>query len=130
MVKFNTGSIATHVGILVGWTNIPSAVSGIMVNIATQAVNYANTFTNDNIGTTNIDEKYQPSLISLTQADTLLAVEANEGGADDVSLGPLRVSQGTGGGGNAQVAKELREDAISKLKELGRFVRFTRVIAG
>lgn len=131
MVKFNTGSIAIHVGILIGWSNIPPAVSGLMTDIVTQNINFANTFTNDGIGTTNIDEKYQPSLISLTQADTLLAVEANEGGVDNVSLGPLKVEQGGNiGGGNAGIAKQLRTDAISKLKELGRHVRFARVIGG
>jgi len=128
MVTYNIGSIATDVGNIIGWSNIPSISGTTLQTMATQELNFLNTFTNDGISTDSIAEKYQPSLIDLTMSKVLLAIEATEGGVDNVRIGELSVSQGAGG--NAELAKQLRTDAIARLKELGRYVRFKRVIGG
>jgi len=130
MTNWNTGSISTHVGTLIGWGNV-GAISGTTLNnIVLQEVNFANTFTNDNIDSTNIQDKYQPSIIGLVQAQVLIGIQAQLGGITEASLGGLTINQRANAGGNIDLATKLRDDAIAKLKELGRYVRFRRVIAG
>lgn len=126
MALWNTGSISTFVGNYIGW-NIVGALSGATLNaISEQEINYLNTYTNDNIGSSNILEQYQPSLSNLVLAKVLIAVEANDGGINSVSLGELAVSQGADSLG--ELAKQLKDDAISRIRELGRYTRFTKVI--
>lgn len=128
MTIWNVGSVSTHVGNYIGWTVVGALSGTTLDNIVTQEINFTNTITNAGITINNIPEKYQPSIIDLTLSKVLLATEAQQGGIDSVSLGELSVSQA--GGGGAELAKQLREDAIARLKELGRYVRFKRVIAG
>ena len=129
MAIWSTGSVSTHVGALIGWGNIPTGVSGTVLNdIVEQEINFVEQYTTDTITSSAIPEKYQPPIIDLTLSKVLLSIEANQGGVDNVSLGDLSV--GAGQGGNAEIAKQLREDAILRLKELGRAIRFTRVQGG
>ena len=125
MVTWSTGSIVEHVGGLIGWSNLTNISGTTLNNVVVQAVNYANTYTNDNISTSSIAEKYQPSLIDISMADAMIALDSQEGGIDNVSLGQLSVSQGQGG--QLEIAKQLKQDAINKLKELGRHVRYKKV---
>ena len=128
MVLWNTGSCATHVGNVIGWT-VVGALSGTTLNdMVVQEINFINTITNANIGTTGIEEKYQPSLSDLVLSKVMLSTEMQQGGIDSVSLGDLSVSQA--GGGGAELANQLRIDAIARLRELGRYVRYKRVIGG
>lgn len=128
MAIWNVGSVADYVGGFIGWSNLPSNFSGTVLNVTIeQNINVINNNTNDNISSSNIAEKYQPILIDLTKADVLLAIESAEGGINSASLGDLSISQG--GGGLAEIAKQMREDAMVKLKDLGRFVRFKRVLS-
>lgn len=129
MVVWNSGSVANHVGNMVGWSNIGD-ISGTTLNtMVVQEVNFVNTLTNDGIDPNSIAEKYQPSIIDLTMSKVLLALDAQDGGITSASLGELSVSQ-AGEGGNSEVAKQLREDAIQRLRELGRYIRYARIIAG
>lgn len=128
MVSWNSGSLSTHVGNVIGWTTI-GALSGTTLNeMAVNEINFANTFTNDNISTTGISETYQPALVDLLKSQVMFATEMQQGGVDSVSLGELSVSQGAGGG--TELAKAMRENAIMRLKELGRYVRYSRIIGG
>ena len=128
MSLWNVGSIANYVGNYIGWSVVGN-LSGTTLNTTIeQEINFVNTFTNANLGLIDIEEKFQPSLCDLTISKVLIATEANQGGIDSVSLGDLSVSQGAGGG--AELAKQLREDAINRLKELGRYIRYKRVIGG
>lgn len=129
MVLYNLGSVVVDVSNFIGPSNVPTNLSGTnMNNLITQQINYLNTYANDGIGTSDIAEKYQPSIINLTISQLLLSIEATQGGIDTVSLGELSISQGAGGG--TELARQLREDAINRMKELGRSLRFKRVIAG
>ena len=128
MVLWSVGSVVDQVTKLVGPTNVPLSISGTdMDSIVEQEINYVNTFTDDNVQLTDIAAQFQPAITDLTWSKVLLAIDANEGGVDKVSLGPLSTEQ-TEAGGNAALAKQLRADAVARLKELGRFVRFKRVI--
>jgi hypothetical protein len=127
MSIWNSGSIALHVGNMFGWSNMPSNISGTTLNnMIEQEIIFVENFTSDSIDSTNIPEKYQPAIIDLTYSKLLLTSEAQQGGVDNVSLGGLSVSQA--GGGGAELAKQLRGDAITRLTELQRTVRFKRVL--
>jgi len=127
MAIWNIGSISTHVGNFIGFDNITHISGTTLDNMVIQEINYANNYTDENITETEIAEKFQPTIIDLTLSKVLLSTEAQEGGVDKVQLGPLTVSQDEGG--NSELAKQLRTDAIARLKELGRKVRFKRVLS-
>ena len=122
---WNIGSIANHVGAFIGWTTI--SISGTTLNnVIEQEINFAEQYITETINSNAIPEKYQPCIIDLTLSKIMLSNEAQQAGIDTVSLGELSVSQGAGGG--AELAKQLRGDAIMRLKELQRSVRFKRII--
>lgn len=127
MAIWSTGSVADHVGAILGWTSVPSSISGTTLSdMISQEINFVEQFTSDTISDNSIIEKYQPAIIDLTLSKVLIAIESQEGGVDNVRLGDLSVSSGKGG--NSELAIQLREDAIRRLKELQRTVRFKRVI--
>jgi hypothetical protein len=128
MVVWNSGSVATHIGNMYGWSVIGTLSGATLNDMVIQEINFMNTYTNDNTSSDSIAEKYQPSVIDLVQSKVLLTLESQQGGIDTVSLGDLSVSQGAGGG--SELAKQLRADAILRLKELGRYTRYRRVISG
>ena len=127
MVIWNVGSVSTHVGNFVGFDNITNISGTTLNNMVIQEINFANDYTTENITTDSIEEKFQPTIIDLTISKVLVSTEAIEGGVDKVELGPLTVSSQEGG--NAELAKQMRTDAIIRLKELGRKVRFKRVLS-
>lgn len=122
---WNVGSIANHVGNFVGWSTM--SISGTTLNnVIEQEINFAEQYTTSTIDSNAIPEKYQPCIIDLVLSKVMLSNEAQQAGIDNASLGELTVSQGAGGG--AELAKQLRTDAINRLKELQRSVRFKRII--
>ena len=127
MATWSIGSINDHITNMVGASNIPSSISGTTLdNMISQEINFVEEFTTTTIPDATIPEKYQPSIIDLTLSKLLLMLETQEGGVDDVKLGELSVSSSSKGG-NAGLAQQLKTDAILRLKELSRQVRFTRV---
>ena len=131
MAAWNIGSVNSHVTNVIGPSNIPASISGsVLDDMIQQEINFVNQFIKDDtIDSSAIADKYQPPVIDLTLSKVLFAIDAQEGGADIVKLGELSVSQ-TAAGGNSSVAENLRKDAILRLKELQRRVRFKRVIGG
>lgn len=127
MATWSIGSINDHITNMVGASNIPSSISGTTLdNMISQEINFVEEFTTTTIPDATIPEKYQPSIIDLTLSKLLLMLETQEGGVDSVKLGELSVSSSSKGG-NAGLAQQLKTDAILRLKELSRQVRFTRV---
>ncbi len=127
MATWSIGSINDHITNMVGASNIPSSISGTTLdNMISQEINFVEEFTTTTIPDATIPEKYQPSIIDLTLSKLLLMLETQEGGVDEVKLGELSVSSSSKGG-NAGLAQQLKTDAILRLKELSRQVRFTRV---
>lgn len=128
MSIWNVGSVATHVGNMIGWVTV-GTLSGITLDtIVSQSINYVEQYATETISDSSISEQFQPVIIKLSQADILIALESQQGGIDTVSLGGLSVSQGSGNG--SELAKQLKEEANLRLKELQRKVRFKRVIGG
>ena len=128
MATWNLGSVQEHVGAIVGWTNVPTSVSGtVLNNMVSQEINFVEQYTTETISDTSISEQYQPCIIDLTLSKVLLSVDAQEGGITSVNFGDLKVGQGSVGG-NAALAKQLKDGAIKRLRELSRNVRFKQVI--
>ncbi len=127
--NWNTGSIANHVGILVGWSNIPITISGtVLNNLIEQEINHIEQYTTETIDSSSIPEKYQPPIIDLSLSKLLFVIDTNTGGIDNIKLGELSI--GAGNSSISTIATKLREDAILSLKELQRKIRFKRVIGG
>ena len=126
---WNTGSVVDFIAEIIGWSNIPTSVSGTTFsNIVEQEINFVELYTTDTIDSSAIPEKYQPSIIKLAQADILLSIDTQQGGINNVSLGELSIAGGQSS--NSAIAKQLKEEAILRLKELQRTVRMKRVIGG
>lgn len=125
---WNVGSVSTFIGNLIGWDSISSISGATLDTIVKQNINYIEQYASVTIDNDAISDKYQPPLIKLSEADVLITRESQQGGVDSVRLGELTVSQGNGG--SSELAKQLREEALLRLKELQRRVRFARVIAG
>ncbi|MCK5625127.1 hypothetical protein KAI04_04775 [Candidatus Pacearchaeota archaeon] len=125
---WSVGSVVEQVSKLVGPTNVPTTISGTDMNsIVEQEINFVELFTSDIIVSSAIPEKYQPAIIDLTQSKILLAIDSNTGGIDNIKLGDLSVKSNNSSS-DAELAKQLRVDAITRLKELSRTTRFKRVI--
>ena len=128
MVNWSVGSVVDQVSKLVGPTNVPTAISGTEMNsIVEQEINFVELFTSDVINSSAIPEKYQPSITDFVMSKVLLSIDANTGGIDDIKLGELSVKGGASSS-SSELAKQLRTDAIIRLKELSRTTRFKKVI--
>ena len=126
MVNFNIGSIADLVGGFIGWSNLNS-ISGTTLNgLISQEINYVENYTTQTITDTNIPESYQPAILDLTLSKVLISLDAQSGGINTVRLGDLSIGASTSS--SSQIAKQLRIDAIERLKELQRTLRFKRVL--
>lgn len=129
MATWSVGSIADHITNMVGPSNIPTSVSGTTLdNIITQQINRAEEFTKVSIGITSIGARFQPALIDLSMAQLLRSMEMQEGGINSVRLDVLSVSEGLAGGGKLGTASQLEKEGLSKLRLLGRDIKFKRVI--
>lgn len=123
---WSTGSVIDHVTKLIGGA-LPAAISGTnMTSIIDQELNFIEQYSTVTIDSSAIPEMYQPPLCDLVLSKLMLSSEMTQGGIDNVSLGELSVSQA--GGGGAELAIQLRQDAILRLQELQRKVRFKRVL--
>jgi hypothetical protein len=126
---WSVGSVTDFVGNLVGWTNIPVGISGTTFsNLVEQVINYCELYATVTITSSAIPEVYQPAIIDLSHSKLLFAIEANNGGIGNVSLGELTI--GAGNSGYVELAKQLREDGDKRLHELQRTIRTKRVIGG
>lgn len=126
---WSIGSVTDYIGALVGWSNIPSGISGTTLsNMVEQELNFIELFSTIVIDSNAIPEPFQPVVIDLVNSKLLLAITSNNGGLGDISLGELSI--GAGVSSYSEISKQLREDAMARMKELQRTLRFKRVIGG
>ena len=124
---WNTGSVVDFIAGIISWSNIPTSVSGTTFsNIVEQEINFVELYTTDTIDSSAIPEKYQPALCDLVHSKVLLSIDEQSGGINTARLGDLSI--GASSSSNSEMAKQLREDAILRLKELQRTLRFKRVL--
>ena len=98
--------------------NVPATISGAtMWNVADNERFNAQNLTGDAISS-DIPEKYQPAIISLTAAGVVRLMELTGADVGNIRLGDFSVSKG-GQSNTAVTSASLREDGIAKLHSLG-----------
>lgn len=126
MANWNIGSISTHVGTLVGWSNIAVSISGtVLNNLISQEINFVESYTGQTIDDNSITDNFQPAIIDLSMGTLLMALEANTSAVDSVRLGELSVTQNV-----RELGEKMRIDGMMKLRELAHASRFKRSIGG
>lgn len=98
--------------------DVPTTISGTTLwNMVDQERYFAEQFTGDTIGT-SIADKYQPAIISLTSASIIKLMEMQGLGTKSVKIGDISITKGI----SESTSKNLREDGIQKLENLGQSI--------
>jgi len=107
--------------------NVPSYISGATLwNIVDNERLFAEQFTGESIGT-SINEKYQPSIISLSIASVLRMMELQGTDTSNIKLGEFSISKGANSS-SMSVSDTVREDGLVKLKALGTDYSFYKAL--
>ncbi len=115
------GSIATFI---VETIQVPTGISGNMVEIVDQSRQFVANYTGDSIGSNAIGAKYQPAIIDFAKADTIDLIGAQAGG-EKIKLGDLSIAET----GEEMSAKQYKLMGDMKLKAIGRKIQFARSIS-
>jgi len=111
-MSLNLGSIAVKVLENYDFNN---KISGNMISIANRARLSVENWTKATIGSTSIDEKYEPVIVAQTALMSFTG-EQTEGTDKNVRLGEFSVTQST----NNSIVMQLKKDVKDELKSLGR----------
>jgi len=127
MSTWSIGSVADFVQNVV--EDIPDYISGAnLIELAQQQLNFVEQFTGISIGSTSIDEKYQPILWKLTAAEVLNLMSLKGIDTSNIRLGEFSVSKGKGSTTNT-AAENLRKEAMEELKSaVGTRIKFYKVL--
>ncbi len=126
MATFNLGSIQDQIRLEID--DIPSSLSGAGLNYIIDSERlFAEEYTGLSIGSVGIAERFQNPIKDLATAHLLAVMETQGADVNTIELGDLKV--GKGQGSNLTVARNaLREEAMRKLKEIGRKVLFFKAL--
>ncbi len=98
--------------------NVPITISGATLwNIVDNERFNAQNLTGDTINA-NIQEKYQPAIISLSASAVVRLMEMTGADVSSIRLGDFNIKKG-GQSNTAITSASLREDGIAKLDNLG-----------
>ena len=97
--------------------NVPTYISGTLLQLTNNEIYFAEQLTGDSIGAT-VADKYQPAIISLTAAAVLRMMELQGADVSSVHLGDFSISKGQGSS-TMTVSDKLKEDGLRKLDSLG-----------
>lgn len=111
-MALNLGSIAVKV---LEAYQFDDAISGNMISIVNRARQSVENWTKTTIGSTNIDEIYEPVIVAQT-ALMCYNGEQTKGTDKNIRLGEFSITQGT----NNSIVSQLRNDVKEELKSLGR----------
>ena len=107
--------------------NVPTTISGATLwNMVDNERFNAQNQTGDTIST-NIPEKYQPAIISLTASAVVRQMELTGADLSSIRLGDLNVSKG-GQSNTSITANSLREDGMNKLANLGYVFTYSKAL--
>jgi len=115
------GSIANH--IVKSFDNLPTGVSGNMVEIVDMARIHVQNYTGQTIGSNSISPQFAPAILEFAKADAMEASVA-EGNSADIRISDLSISESSIG-----AIQRLRKNAEEKLKALGMKRRFARSLS-
>lgn len=104
--------------------NVPTSVSGAMLDIVDSARQYVENYTGISIPISGIQTAYQGAVLDFARADAVDMVNAQPGG-ESLSLGELSLSET----GDALSAEQYRMLGESKLKAIGRGIGFVRSLS-
>lgn len=97
--------------------NVPTYVSGTLLQTTNNEIYFAEQLTGNTIGTT-VAEQYQPAIISLVASAVLRMMELQGADVSSIHLGDFSISKG-GGSSTSLMSERFREDGIQKLDSLG-----------
>ncbi len=103
---------------------LPTGISGNMIEIVDQSRQFVADYTGDSIGSNSIGAKYQPAIIDFAKADTIDLLGAQSGG-EKIKLAELSIDES----GDAMSAKQYKLMGDMKLKALGRKIQFVRSLS-
>jgi len=115
------GSIATFINENM---QVPTGVSGNMIEIVDLARQFVANYTGDTIGSNAITAKYQPAIVDFAKADTIDLIGAQAGG-EKIRLGELTIEET----GEQMSATQYRLLGEMKLKSIGRKVQFAKSLS-
>ena len=116
------GSIATFI---IGVFQVPTGVSGNMIEIVDMARQHVANYTGETIGSLSILAEYQPAIVDFSKADTIDLIQAQAGG-ETIKLAELTIAET----GEEMSAEQYRLLGEMKLKSLGRKVYITKSLGG
>ncbi len=117
-----TGSIATHLAEV--FNGLPAGVSGNLVLISDMARQHVANFTGADIGSNNIADRFQPSIVLYAKADTVDLINAQSGG-EKIRLSELSLEES----GEEISATEYRLLAEMALRNLGKDYKFSQSLS-
>jgi len=103
---------------------VPTGVSGNMIEIVDMARQHVANYTGETIGSNSIGAKFQPAIVDFSKADTIDLIQAQAGG-ETVKLAELSVAET----GEEMSAKQYRLLGEMKLQALGRKVYIKRSLS-
>jgi len=107
--------------------NVPSYISGTTLHNMIDNERYnAENRTCDDIPS-DIPEKYQPAIISLSAAAVVNLMEMQGTDSKSIKLGDFNITKG-GGSSSEVTASSLREDGLRKLDELGYCMHYYKAL--
>lgn len=116
-MTFSLGSVRDIV--YSGISPFPSAVSGVLASLVNNAAFFVENFTGDTIGTTNINDKYQPALTDLATANVLRLMAVQDLGVSSVTVGDTS----TNNNNLMEMADRFEKMGLIKLKSLSKGIK-------
>lgn len=113
MANFSIGSIATFCYNSVD--NVPSNISGIIIDMAHQAMLRVQNWTGDTIGSLVIIEKYQPAINAFTMSELNRSLQIQNGGITQSSIEGLSATRDY-----AKQAELWEKIGLENMKRLGK----------
>lgn len=117
---WNLGSVGSAVLILVD--NVPTSLSGALVDMADMSRSYVEKRTGVTIGSTSISDPYRAPILHRTVADTVSQM-ALQGSDRGYKLGDLSVNDAGASSSNSSVADFYNQKAEDELRAIGFSVR-------
>lgn len=115
------GSIANHIQEIL---QVPTGVSGNMIEIVDMARQHVANYTGETIGSQSISAEFQPAILDFSKADTIDLIQAQAGG-EKVKLAELSIAET----GEEISAEQYRLLGEMKLRPLGRKVRYKKSLS-
>jgi len=117
-----TALIATHV--INTMPTLPTGVSGAMMDIVEMAKSDVENYTGDSIDSNNVDSAYRSAIISFAKAHVVDHLQTHGNGTsqsiEGLSIGDYNLGL---------TAQDFRNEALEKLKFIGRHVKFDRSLS-